>query len=530
VIRRPAATAALVLALAFGGAGCGQKGKDAENVIRRRLEGEPATLNPILATTDMENVVLALVERNLLDYDEHLDLVPGLADSVTVSPDARSYTVRLREGARWEDGSPVTSDDVAYTLRTLADPKTPALSRKSFWEGLERVDVVDARTARVVFRTPYSGRIHAFNVGLLPATEYRGTDVASNPRNRRPLANGPYRLAAWEAGRLELVRNTQYFGPKAGPERVVFRVVPESAPAFEALLSGELHEMRLSSEQKKRLDGASPPAAARAIVFDELMYTYIGWNNSNPLFASPKVRRALTMLIDRETIARTLYGGLAKPAAGPVPPGLFTFDPELRPWPYDPEAAGALLDEAGFRKGADGVRARGKERLSFTLLLGAGSDLQRQITEVIQQSYRKAGIEMAIRPLEWAAFASKVDAGDFEASILALSLDPNPDLYPFWHSSQKAPNGWNTVGYRNPAADAVMDEIRVTFDREKTLALYKELQRLIHEDEPVTFLHVGSRRWGLNRRLENVRTSPYGLFLFWPGGSAWRMGRGLGPV
>jgi peptide/nickel transport system substrate-binding protein len=530
VIRRRLAAASLVFAFAAGAGGCGQKGKDAGSVVQRRLEGEPSTLNPILATTDMENVVLALLERNLLDYDENLDLVPGLAESVAVSPDARTYAVTLREGARWEDGRPVTSEDVAFTLRTLADPKTPALSRKSFWEGMEKVEVVDARTARVAFRTPYSGRIHAFNVGLLPAAEYQGSDVSSNPRNRRPLANGPYRLAKWDSGRLELVRNTQYFGPKAGPEMIVFRVVPESAPAFEALLAGELHEMRLSSEQKKRLDGSSPPAAARAIVFDELMYTYIGWRNSNPLFSSPKVRRALTMLIDREAIARTLYGGLAKPAVGPVPPGFWTFDPELKPWPYDPAAAGALLDEAGFRKGPDGVRARGNDRLAFTLLLGAGSDLQRQITEVVQQGYRKAGIDMTIQPLEWAAFAARVDAGDFDASILALSLDPNPDLYPFWHSSQKAPSGWNTVGYRNPTADAVMEEIRTTFDREKTRALFKELQRVIHEDEPVTFLHVGSRRWGLNRKLEDVRTSPYGLFLFWPGGSAWRMGRGLGPV
>lgn len=528
--RRRVVTTALALTFAIGAGSCGQKGKDAGSVIQRRLEGEPATLNPILATTDMENVVLALVERNLLEYDEKLDLVPGLAESVTVSPDARTYTVRLRESARWEDGRPVTSEDVAFTLRTLADPKTPALSRKSFWEGLEKVDVIDARTARAAFRTPYSGRIHAFNVGILPAAEYRGTDVVSNPRNRRPLANGPYRLAKWEAGRLELVRNTQYFGPKAGPEMIVFRVVPESAPAFEALLLGELSEMRLNAEQKKRLDGASPPAAARSIVFDELMYTYIGWNNTSPLFDSAKVRRALTMLIDRETIARTLYGGLAKPAAGPVPPGLWTFDPDLKPWPYDPAAAEALLDEAGFRKGPDGLRARGKVRLSFSLLLGAGSDLQRQITEVVQQSYRKAGIEMSIRPLEWAAFSAKVDAGEFEASILALSLDPNPDLYPFWHSSQRAPAGWNTVGYQNPAADAVMDEIRTTFDREKARTLYRKLQRVIHEDEPVTFLHVGSRRWGLNRRLEDVRTSPYGLFLFWPGGSAWRMGPGHGPV
>ena len=530
-MRRPVRAGVLAAALAAGLlAACGQKGKDAESVVTRRLEGEPKTLNPILATTDPENVVLALLTRNLLDYDAALNLVPGLAESVAVSDDHLAYTVTLREGARWEDGKPVTSEDVVYTLRTLADPKTPALTRKSFWEGLVRVDVVDARVSRAVFKAPYAGQIDAFNLPLLPAAAYRGTDVTTNPRNRNPLANGPYRLATWEAGRLDLVRNTQYSGPRAGPERVVFRVVPESAPAYEALLAGELQEMRLTSEQKKRLDASQPPSAARAIVFDELMYTYIGWNNANPLFASPKVRRALTMLIDREAIARTLYGGLAKPAAGPVPPGLWTFDPDLKPWPFDPGAAAALLEAAGFRKGPDGVRARGRERLSFAILLGAGSDLQRQITEVVQQGYRQAGIEMHIRPLEWSAFASKVDSGEFEACILALNLDPNPDLYPNWHSSQKPPAGFNTVAYVSPRADALMDQLRTTFDREKARTLYSELQRVIHDDEPVSFLHVGSRRWGIDRRLEDVRTSPIGLFLFWPGGSAWRMGRGTGPV
>ncbi|HQR46425.1 MAG TPA: ABC transporter substrate-binding protein [Thermoanaerobaculia bacterium] len=522
--------AVAVLLAAAALAACGQRGKHAESVIVRRLEGEPKTLNALLATTDPENVVLALLERNLLEYDERLELVPGLAESVDVSPDHRTYTVRLRPDLRWEDGRPVTAADVAFTIRTLVDPKTPALSRKSYWDGLDRVETEDARTARVVFTEPYAGRIQAFNLPLLPAAAYEGTDVNANPRNRAPLANGPYRLARWEAGRtLELVRNTQYPGERPGPEMILFRVVPENAAAFQGLLSGELHEMRVSFEQKTRLE-ADATSPARPLLFDELGYSYIAWKNSHPLFASPKVRRALTMLIDREAIARTLYGGLARPASGPIPPGLWPYDPSIEPWPYDPKAAAALLDEAGFRTGPDGVRRRGKERFSFSLLLGTGSELQRQITEVVQQSFRAGGVEMTIRPMEWAAFASKVDAGDFEAAALAFSLDPNPDLAVYWHSSQKAPKGWNTVGYGNPAADALMDRLRTTFDREEARRLYGELLRVIHEDEPVTFLHTVKSRWGISKRLDGVRTSPIGLFLFWPGGSAWRLGAGRAPI
>ncbi len=518
------------LAFAFLLTACGPAGKHPESVVQRRLEGEPRTLNPILATTDPENIVLSLVLRNLLEYDETLKLVPGLAESVTASADYRTFTVTLHPGLRWEDGSPVTAEDVATTIRILVDPKTPALSRKSYWDGFERVDVVGPRTARVVFREPYAERLGAFNLPLLPAADYAGKDVNTNPRNRNPLANGPYRIARWETGRtIELVRNTQYAGERPGPGRVFFRVVPENASAFQALLSGELHEMRVSYEQKTRLDG-DPAAAARSLVFDELGYTYLAWKNDNPLFASPKVRRALTMLIDRATIARTLYGGLAVPASGPIPPGLWPYDPSIAPWPYDPSKAEALLDEAGFPKGPDGVRRRGGRPFAFTLLLGTGSELQRQIVEIVQQSYRKAGIEMTVRPMEWASFGAKVDEGDFEAAILAYSLDPNPDLAVYWHSSQRAPKGWNTVGYSNPEADALMDRLRTTFDREEARKLYGQLLRILHEDEPVTFLHNVKSRWGVSKRLENVRTSPLGLFLFWPGASAWKVGPGLAPL
>lgn len=130
------------LAFAFLLTACGPAGKHPESVVQRRLEGEPRTLNPILATTDPENIVLSLVLRNLLEYDETLKLVPGLAESVTASADYRTFTVTLHPGLRWEDGSPVTAEDVATTIRILVDPKTPALSRKSYWDGFERVDVV----------------------------------------------------------------------------------------------------------------------------------------------------------------------------------------------------------------------------------------------------------------------------------------------------------------------------------------------------------------------------------------------------
>ncbi|MCM3874922.1 MAG: ABC transporter substrate-binding protein [Thermoanaerobaculia bacterium] len=514
---------------------CGLRGKSQDSVVRRRLDGEPKTLNPILATMDPEQIVLALLERNLLDYDEKLNLVPGLAEEVSDSPDHLTTTIRLRKDARWEDGTRVTAADVVFTLTTLLDPKTPALTRRALFDGFVRAEAVDAETARVVFKTPATGRRDAFNLPLLSAAAWAGGDVATHPRNRNPLANGPYRLGSWEAGRtLTLVRNTQYFGEKAGPEQVVFRVVPETAPAFAALGTGDIDEMRLTAAQKKELDaraGASGAANVPSVItFDQLSYSYIGWNNRLPIFSDRRVRRALTMLVDRESIDRNLFGGLAKIANGPLPPAHWAWDSSISPWPYDPKAAEALLDEAGFRKGADGIRHKGSVRLAFTLSLGMGSDVQRQIVELAQQSFRKSGIDMAIQPLEWAAFAAKLDAGEFDAWAAALNLDPNPDLAVSWHSAQVPPVGLNSAFYRNPEVDALLDRLKATFDRDETLTLLARAQALIHEDEPVTFLNVPLTKWGVSARLTNVRTSPIGLFMFWPGAAAWRTSVTRGPI
>ena len=521
-----------LLAAALLLSACGVRGKSQDSVLRRRLDGEPKTLNPILATTDAEQVVLALLERNLLDYDEKLNLVPGLAEDVSDSPDHLTTTIRLRKDARWEDGTPVTSQDVVFTMTTLLDPKTPALSRRALFDGFVKAEAVDAETARVVFKTASSGRRDAFNLPLLSAAAFAGGAVATHPRNRNPLANGPYRLGSWEAGRtLTLVRNTQYFGEKAGPEQVIFRVVPETAPSFAALGTGDIDEMRLTAAQKKDLDAKAGTAGApRVVTFDELSYAYIGWNNRLPLFSDRRVRRALTMLVDRESINRNLYGGLAKLANGPLPPAHWAWDASLAPWPYDPKAAEALLDEAGFRMAPDGTRRKGNARLAFTLSLGMGSDVQRQIVELAQQSFRKAGIDMGIQPLEWAAFAAKMDAGELDAWAAALNLDPNPDLAVSWHSAQVPPAGLNSAFYKNSEVDALLDRLKTTFSRDETRALLGRAQALIHEDEPVSFLNIPLTKWGVSPRLANVRTSPIGLFLFWPGAAGWRTSATRGPI
>jgi peptide/nickel transport system substrate-binding protein len=490
------------------------------------LEGEPKTLNPLLATADPDLTVLALISRNLLDYDASLNLVPGLAESVEADVDRLVYTVRLRPDLVWEDGTKVTSDDVVTTIQTLVDPKTPSLNRRGFFEGFEKAESIDERTARVSFRSAVSTRRDAFNLPLLPSVRVRGREIGSSPLNRAPLSNGPYRLKRWVAGStIELERNPRSLS--GGADRVVFRIVPDSTAAFEGLRSGALDDMRLTAPQYANLKEGDKGIAR--LVWNELSYSYIAWNNNLPLFSDPAVRRALTSLIDRDALSRAFYGGLARSANGPLPPGLWPHDASLTPIPFDPKGAEAALEAAGFFRGEDGIRRRGELLFSFTLMLGMGSDLQRQMAETMQHSFREAGILMSIQPTEWTAFTAAVDEGRFESCVLAMNLDPNPDLFPNWHSSQGPPGGWNSVSYRNLEADALMERLRTTFDRDTAIPLYMKLQRIIRDDQPVTFLHFVPVRWGVSKRVEGVMTSPIGLSLFWPGAAGWRV-RSRGPM
>jgi len=209
-------------------------------------------LNPLLQTDDYAAFVISDVARNLVDLDRKLEPAPGLAQSWEISPDARTFTFHLRPDAVWEDGTPVTSADAAFTFKTVTDPKVPALLFSEPLDGLEGVEVVDARTFRLRFSKPYAFRLFAFNLPLVSAARNVGRDFLASPDDRAPFSNGPYRVARWKtAESIELVRNPNYAGPRAHFDRVVFRILPDAVQAYRALERGEIDEMRLSTEQWK---------------------------------------------------------------------------------------------------------------------------------------------------------------------------------------------------------------------------------------------------------------------------------------
>ena len=494
-------------------------------VLHRRLFGEPTTLNAVLQSSAPEAQVLQYVQRNLFDFDARLALVPGLAQGLEVSPDGLSYTITLREDAVWEDGKPVTSADAVFTIRKIVDPKVPANVFKPVFEEFASVEALDARRFQVRFSKPYAFRSMAFVLPLLPEHRFAGQNflkVEAEPRAafRRPL---PFRRVEG-AGVRRARAQRKYPGPRGHFDRIVFRIVPDNTTAYRLLVDGELDEDQVDSGLKDR--AARDPefaACCRLVEFYNLDYNYIALNNRSPLFADPRVRRAMTMLLDRASIVRGLYKGSARIISGPWAPDSPAYEARVPPLPFDPAGAARLLDEAGWKDtDGDGVRDRDGRPFAFDLLVSAGSEIGRQIDEMLAAELARVGVTARIRTLEWAAFVERVDAGDFEAASLAWSaVDPNPDPYFYWHSSQCAPQGLNNGCYASPEADRLMEAARLEPDPARRKEVLGRLHRLLRDDAPAIFVVNAAQKMAFRKRIRGLTTSPLGLYGIWPGPLAW---------
>lgn len=514
--------ASFVVALALG---CAKSPPaPAKDTLVRHLEGDPSTLDPITTTEELGLRVVDLIFRPLVGIDRDRHFVAGLAVSWRVSDEGRNYTFALDPRARWEDGSAVTSADVKFTLERVLDLKSGAANWRPALEDLERVEAPDPVTVRVTFRKAYAERLLAFNLPIVCAAAYGRDPKAAH---RSPFGSGPYRLESWETNqKLVLARRTGAAGSAAHFQRVVFRVIPDDAVRFQAGARGELDEFRVTRNQYATAQKSSEFLARnRLLKVSQFLVVEVVWNCRHPVLADPRVRRALAMAWPRAEAAKELYPpDGASLVSGPFPAGTAESDPGTLPPAYDPASAAKLLDEAGLRAGPDGARRKAGKKVSLELLYPVGR-IYANLAEILRQAYAKEGIELVERPLDWAAYAKRGAAGEFDAQIMGqFYLPPNLDPYPYFHSSQAPPNGSNQGFYANAEADRAMEAAERELDDARRLALYRQVHRLLAADPPADFLWSADQYWAVSKDIEGVEISALGLFHFLPGPLAWRPG------
>ena len=438
------------------------------------VESYPLAIDPRYSTDANSVRIGNLIYNSLLRADENLALQPELAADWR-RLDERTYFFRLRDNVRFHNGQPLTAADVKYTYDSILDPGRRSPKRGS----LKHLAAVEqASRNELLFRldAPHAPFVEQFTMGIVPA----GVPNGSYP----PPGSGPFMLQSMDPGeKLVLRANPNYWEGQPTLAGLVFKNVPDAIVRVLEFKRGAVDFVQNDLEPDV-LPWIRANAAADIIVRPGTIYQYIGINLTHPILKRLKVRQALALAIDRESIIRHLLKGMGQAANGVVAPGNWAHDAEdarLQSWPYAPERAKRLLDEAGCVD-PDGDGPRPRFRLSFKT---TNIELRRRIAEAFKEQLRQVGVELEIRSYEWGTFYSDVKKGNFHLYSLAWVGVTDPDVhYQLFHSASTPPNGDNRGRYSNAEVDRLLELGRVTFDQAARKQIYRRIQGILAYELP----------------------------------------------
>ncbi|MGA2939360.1 MAG: peptide-binding protein [Syntrophobacteraceae bacterium] len=487
-----------------------------------QLSAEPPTLNPITATDVPAGAIDGYIYESLLKRDEKsLENVPVLAEKWEISSNHLMYTFHLKKNIKWTDGYPFTAKDILYSFDRIRDPKVDAAHLRNYYQDIEKVEMLGDYTVRFHYRIPYFRALEfCGGMPIVPAHLFKeGENFNQHPIGRNPVGTGPYKLLHWETGKeVVLVRNEDYWGEKPAINRIVYKIITNETVALQVLKQGGLDEMGLRPIQwEKQTQTKRFAENFRKFAYYQPSFNYIGWNCRRPIFSDKRVRRAMTMLVDRETILKKILFGLATIVNGPFYVNSPEYDKDIKPYPYDPKGALALLKSAGWDyPPGGGVLQNDGKPFEFEILIPAGRKFAEQLSTMLQENLKEIGIRMSIQRLEWAVFIQRIEEHNFDACSLGWSLGWETDPYQIWHSSMAVEKGSNFVGFKDSEADKLMEEARKEFDPEKRRLMYYRLQEIIHDEQPYTFLFTNEDLVTVSRRFQNLEVYPMGLApLYW---------------
>ena len=487
----------------------------AGDTLVENVSAEPAHLNILLATADaVSNYMGAHIFETLLELDlDTLEFKPFLAERWEITEDHLHYTFHLRKDVKFTDGVPLTAKDVKATYELIINPAHDTADLRNYLQDIETIDLIDDYTIRFNMKKPYFR--HLLTLGLFnvyPAHIYAQGDFNKHPNNRHPIGSGPYIFENWAtADRIVMSRNENYWGEKPFLAKRVFRFITDDNAAFLALERHDIDKHEVSPEQwSRRTDNPKFQREFQKLVLDSPVpgylsrFNYIGWNMRKPQFSDKRVRQALCMLFDRQEVIDEVWMGYGEVAVSDIYYKAPDHDTSLKPWPFDPERAKQLLDEAGWNDtNGDGVRDKDGAPLEFELSYASSVPEYDQLGAVFQDELRRAGVRVTLGPLEWATFQQRVHERKFDACMLAWLSPPMYDGYQLWHSTQ-AKDGSNYPGLESPEVDAILEEVRITFDDEKRYALNHKLEAILHEEQPYIFLYHRPGLIALDSRFKGV--------------------------
>jgi peptide/nickel transport system substrate-binding protein len=399
---------------------------------------------------------------------------------------------------------------VKFTYDTVIDPNTKPTVAKADYAGLQKVEVVDPYTVRFHLSQPNAAFLARLVLGIAPKHLLQGQDLATTPFNRQPVGTGPFLFDSWAQGEsLTLKRNPDYFGAKSKIDKIVWKVVPDSNVLALQIGNGEVDGAPVCNPK----DAATLQSSGKVALHETLEgNTQISLQLKNPLFQDARVRRALAYGIDTRSLIDNILAGAGVPATSDLLPTSWAYNPDIPTYGYDQAKARALLAEAGWKQGADGVLAKDGKRFSISLMTDAGHKVREQVMLAVRQYWSELGIEVKATTQERNSFIfERVLKGDFDAVLLQTAVQIDPDPSRRFHTNSIR-NGQNFLNYSNPRVDALLEQALATSDQQKRKQAYFEIQRLLAEDLPEISLFYPKTQYAFKTQLQGINPSPSNLF------------------
>ncbi|MGC4033803.1 MAG: ABC transporter substrate-binding protein [Tepidisphaeraceae bacterium] len=440
-------------------------------------------------------------------------------------PTAATITFKMRQGPTFSDGTPVTAEDVAFTYNLIQNPQIDAPRERSGLRSIKSVKALPDNKVAFVFRTPFFQALEvAGSTQVMPKHFYEKFSPSEyNQSTGYLMGSGAYQLenpTSWKPGTsIELLRNPRYWGQQSGFSKIVYRQFTNSVAIETSFRNRDIDLM-----------GCPPERYLKLLKDDKILertqhyeyqastggYRYVAWNQAREgkptKFADKRVRQAMTLLIDQKRIISDVMLNLAVPATGPFNPSSKQCDPSITPWPYDPDKALKLLEEAGWTdKGTGILTNKDGEPFEFTLTYPSGSPNYEKQALLLKDLLAKAKIRMKQDPQEFSVFGERLKHRQFDAISLGWTAGIETDVFQMFHSSQMADGGDDFMSYKNPELDALIEQARRTLDDGERMKIWNKAHRIMYEDQPYTFLFFPKALMFMDKRIANVQQLPLGL-------------------
>lgn len=465
------------------------------------------TLNPLLSESTYETTVLNCIFSQLMRLTETGQLIPDLATVVPtvqnggISKDGKIVTFKLRKDAKWQDGQPVTADDVVFTWKTIMNNDVAVVSRDGF-DDITKIETPDKYTVKM-----YRSKVEAN--WLLNWAQTGGSIIPkhlwdkvkpseftkAHELSRKPVGSGPFKLKEWVPGSyLILEANKDYYGTGPFLSKIIYKEVENNLTQLTMLQTGEA-DIALNL-QGNQLDQAKAITRLKVTLNPSSTYVHMTFNLDNPVFKDKRTRQALSYALPRDLIVKNILNNVGIPAATSTSPVLWAYDKTIKPYAFDMTKAKQLLAQAGWKDAdGDGILENNGVKFRFSIATNAGRQERERIAQVAQQYWQQLGAKVDLNFQETTTlFGDTLENRKFDMIMFGWVTGADPDETSLYHSEQipteaNGNTGQNYAGYKNPQMDQLLDKGAATLTQSDRLPIYKQIQKIVYEDLPLLYVY-----------------------------------------